>query len=451
MDDAMLAGRAAAGDLDSFGQLYDSYFGRVYDFVWRVLRDSDEAAEVTREVFAKVVQGLPELTRATSFKSALFTAAHYAAVERAERLGRVVPLPAPVYEEAFGTFDVPDPCRVENPQLVAGDHELAPLVWEAAAALNPRDYALLDLHIRQGVGASDLASIIGVSKSSANTMVSRMKAAAEDVVGSYVLARRGGNDCDKLQAVLADFEFPPYTDQVRKAVDAHVSGCERCRQARAALAAPLEIYAGFAPVAAPMALKGDTWRNIADGWSRRAPAGSAAAAAGAGGIGIVGGGGGFDGTAFSGAGASGDEGWNRQKVVWFAGGVVGLLVFALAGGALIANVFDGGGGDAGSNTPSVTRTAAATRTPTPVSTLTPGVAIQTPTVDLTPPTAAPTDTPTQEPTAEPATATPTRTPVALKTHTPTPTPAGTATKTPTGGPSDTPVPAGTPTKTPTPP
>ena len=47
MDDALLVSRAMAGDLDSFGQLYDRYFTRIYDFAWRILRDADEAADVT--------------------------------------------------------------------------------------------------------------------------------------------------------------------------------------------------------------------------------------------------------------------------------------------------------------------------------------------------------------------------------------------------------------------
>jgi len=28
-------------------------------------------------------------------------------------------MPSPVHEEAFGTFDVPDPCRIDNPALAA--------------------------------------------------------------------------------------------------------------------------------------------------------------------------------------------------------------------------------------------------------------------------------------------------------------------------------------------
>jgi RNA polymerase sigma factor (sigma-70 family) len=485
MDDALLVSRAMAGDLDSFGQLYDRYFTRIYDFAWRILRDADEAADVTQDVFMKAMQGLGGLGKASSFKSWLFTIAHNTAVTRAERAGRTVPLPAPSHEEGFGAFDVPDPCRLDDPEVVAGDHELASLVWEAATALNPRDYALLDLHVRQGLESAEIAGVMGVSKGNAYTMVSRMKTAAADVIGSYVVARRGSQDCEGLQTVLAEHEFPPYTEPVRRAVDAHIKDCEACSGARKRLVAPLEIFGAFAAVPAPMALKGSIWGNVAGSWYTDGPgasgggtrdpfarnpygtpegvaagvaagalaagAGSAGAETAAGGVPSAfgfggGGGGGFDSSVAPMSYGGDDEGWNRNRILLFAGAALGLLIFAFAGGALIAGGFGGGGGGGGAAS---THTTTATRTSTPQGTLTAGVSIPSSTP------APPTNTP------GPATATaePTETPPPLPTDTPapvataTPTPPRGRTATPTREPSPTRTPRGTsviPTVTPTP-
>ena len=467
MDDALLVSRAIAGDLDSFGQLYDRYFSRVYDFAWRILRDADEAADATQDVFMKAMQALPGLTKATSFKSWIFTIAHNVAVTRAERGNRMVPLPSPVHEEAFGSFDVPDPCRLDSPELVAGDHEAAALVWEAASALNARDYALLDLHVRQGLESAEIATVMGVSKGNAYTMVSRMKTAAADVIGSYIVARRGSKDCEALQGVLGAFEFPPYTEPVRKAVDAHIKDCETCQGSKKRLAAPLEILGAFAMVPAPMALKGDIWGNVSSAWAASGPGaaggghggggGGGGAGGGslpaspyamaglAGGGGIGGGGDGFDGSILP--MAPGDGGWDRNRTMLFAGAVIGLLVFAFAGGAILVGAFGGGGdGGSGSGTPTATRTAAAPRTSTPGSTVTVGVSVQTPTPNLTP---SATPEPSETPTEEPPTETPTRAATATKTPRTTPTRTPTPAKvTPAPAPSNTPR-SGKPTATPT--
>ena len=447
MDDALLVSRAMAGDLDSFGQLYDSYFSRIYDFAWRILRDSDEATDVTQDVFMKAMQALPTLTKATSFKSWLFTIAHNVAVTRAERRNRTVSLPSPVHEEAFGSFDVPDPCRLDNPEVAAGDHEAAALVWEAASGLNARDYALLDLHVRQGLESAEIATVMGVSKGSAYTMVSRMKTAAADVIGSYIVARRGSRDCDELQRVLTAFEFPPYTEPVRKAVDAHIKDCETCQGSRKRLAAPLEILGAFAAVPAPMALKGDIWGGVSGAWTTSGPgaAGGHGGGGGAGGgslppspygaaVGGAGGafGGGYDGSILPMTPGGGD-GWDRNRIMLFTGGVLGLLIIVFGGGALLVNAFGGGGSGGGVSrgTETVTRTAGPSRTPSPAGTVTVGVSIQTPTPNLTP---SATPAPTETPTAQPPTETPTTAPTA--THTPRAT--ATATRLP-----------GTPTKAPT--
>jgi RNA polymerase sigma factor (sigma-70 family) len=427
MDDALLVGRAQGGDLDAFGQLYDRYFNRIYDFCWRILRDAEEAGDVSQDVFLKAMQNLSGLTKAASFKSWLFTIAHNAAVTRAERAGRTMPLPPAAHEEGFGAFDVPDPSRLDDPELAAGDAELAALVWEAADALNPRDYALLDLHVRQGLESAEIAGVLGVSKGNAYTMVSRMKTAAADVISSYVVARRGNRDCEELQAVLGRFEFPPYTEEVRKAVDGHIKNCETCTKARKALVAPLEIFGGFAMVPAPMALKGDVWGNISAQWHVTGPGALGADGAPASNDGLppspyaggvlgagFGGIGGDDGGGVSPAMGGGGDEWDRTKIMWFIGGVVGLLIFAFAGGALIANAFgdddDGGGGGT---------TGRPTRTPTVPTTLTPGVVILTPTPNLTPSaTPPPEDTATSTPTIPPAP--PSSTPEPEPTETPAP-------------------------------
>ncbi len=432
MDDTLLVSRAMAGDLDSFGQLYDRYFPRVYDFAWRVLKDGDEAASVTESVFATAMTSLAALPNAASFRSWLFTIAYRAAVGRAANLGRTTGRPEAVHEEAFGSFDVPDACFVEDPSVAGGDPETAAQVWEAATALNPRDYAVLDLHVRQGLDSAEIASVLATNKGNAYTLVTRMKAAASDVMAGYIVARKGNKDCDGLQQALAPFDFPPYTDEVRRAVDAHARECETCKATRKAVPEPLAILGAFAAVKPPMSLKGDVWRSIVASWHvPRAQASMVTTGAGAaglagggawapaalpagGGIGL--GGGGFGGGT---AGASGGTGWDRKRVLWFAGAAGGMLIFAFAIGTVLVMAV-GGGGDGGGGAASATKTPTATRTATAVVSLTPGVAVSSPTPET--PSPVPTDTETPPPpTDTPVPSTPTKTPPGKpKTATPSP-------------------------------
>jgi DNA-directed RNA polymerase specialized sigma24 family protein len=430
MDDRLLAGRAAAGDLDSFGQLYDRYLSRVYDFAWRTLRDTDGAEAVTRDVFERASREIAVAARAPSVASWLFGLTHAATIARAESVG-VVPIgPAPLPEEAFGAFGVPDPLLLDDPGLVAADPELPGLIWEAVASLGPRDYAMLDLDQRQHLDAGEIGHITADDKAATQTIVARMRQAAGDVMASYVVARRGGEACPELATMVASHRLPPYSDEARRAVQAHVPTCDACAATLSMAGDPMKVFASFSTIAAPFALKGDLWRELASRWSGTAGGGAGvdlrasrgdlplAAAGGAGG-----GAGGRGGGSFGG----GSDDWTRNRMLLFGGAALGMVIFAFAIGAVIAGAL--GGGNGGGTTPG---TQTATREPTvagtPGKTSSPSVSIETATPDPNPSaTATPEDTatPAPTPTPEPPTAIP-----ATPTRTPRPGPTPTVTRTP---------------------
>jgi RNA polymerase sigma-70 factor (ECF subfamily) len=80
---AELMALAARGHEDAFAQLYDRTSARVYGVVWRVLRSTDHAAEVTQEVYTEVWR---QATRFDVTKGSVFawmtTMAHRRAVDR---------------------------------------------------------------------------------------------------------------------------------------------------------------------------------------------------------------------------------------------------------------------------------------------------------------------------------------------------------------------------------
>ncbi len=449
MDTALLVARAAGGDLDSFGQIYDASFNRVYDFAWRLLRDVDAAGAVTRRAFEEAVPALPRISAQGDFASWLLLTAARDGIAHADAAATKRG-PQALHEEAFGAFDVPDPCRLSDPALARGDHELACLVWDAATTLGARDYAALDLHVRQGLDAAALAPILGVPRGSTAATLDRLRRAADEAMQTYVLARRGGKDCEPLRRLLIETGFPPYTDAVRTAVDAHAASCATCRSARVLPAPPSAVLQGLVPLQAPFVLKGDAWRALVARWpSRRAAAAAPALmarslesapppdAAGAP----------PEPTAldqrFGGSGGDGGppglgpyEDDARRNVLWFAGAAVGMLAVAFVVGGIAVGAFGIGGGGGGGA--AATPTSTPSTVSTPLVTPSPGVVIDTPTPAPTPsPAPSPTVTP-----PPPATATPPPRPTVPPA---TPTRVGTATSTP--GP---PTPGGPPTPTRTP-
>lgn len=251
LTDADLVEAAQGGDREALAQLYERYFDAVYDFAARMVRNRDEAADIAQETFLKAMNALGGLKQGASFRSWLFSIARNTALNRLERRGRTRPLAVIDAEGEEFAFDVVDPSRFASPQEAAEAAAAAKLVWEAAAGLDPRQLSLLDLHLRQGLDAEEIAAALGITRNNAYVLLHRLKKAVESAISAYVLWKQAGERCEELAAVLAPAAAAgAMTPAVRKAVDRHVERCGECRERRRRLA-PLAVFGGLAPVAAP--------------------------------------------------------------------------------------------------------------------------------------------------------------------------------------------------------
>lgn len=447
--EATLVSRAAAGDRDAMGELYNRHFDGVYDFVRRLVRDADEAADVVQDVFVKAMSSLGTLRNEERFRTWLFSIAHNTALNRLEKAKRVVRPAAGSGEEGDDTFlyQQVDTDRLADPQAALADSEMAALVWEAAAGLDRKQYALLDLHVRQGMDSAEIAEVMGVSKGNAYTMVSRLKTSVEESITAFVMMRRGRKECPALNELLMEHGIGELTPEVRRVITKHIEECPNCAENRRRMVSPLALLGAFAPVAAPFGLKQGIFGNVA---AAHAAAGPQSGPGGNGGPGPS------AGSARTRA-RPGDS-WARramQAVRDVANGMPRSRLYMLLaagaagfGGAIILGLFALMGGSAGDDGDRAVLGAIATPVPTPTATREPS-----PTATGTP---APSATPISTPASSPIFGTPTASaPGPAATPTPAPSGGGSGGSTPTQPPSPpppkpTPKPTATPTPTPVP-
>lgn len=80
-DDGLVR-RLKCGSSEAFEELLDSYQGPIYGFVFRLLDDSSEAADVTQEVFLKVFRKIEGFRSECSLKTWLYRIAVHEAANR---------------------------------------------------------------------------------------------------------------------------------------------------------------------------------------------------------------------------------------------------------------------------------------------------------------------------------------------------------------------------------
>ncbi len=157
----------------------------------------------------------------------------------------------------------------------AGQSELARLVAEAAGGLSDRDRELLELSYRHGLDGPELAEALGVTLTSANTMVFRLRQTVERCLGALLVARGARADrnaCPELVAILEGWDGQ-LTVLMRKRIARHIESCHTCAQEQRRHVNPVALLGG-APVfiPAPEWLRGKTLDRVqADFRQARAP------------------------------------------------------------------------------------------------------------------------------------------------------------------------------------
>lgn len=259
--DAELARDVAAGDEAALAELYDRYSTRLFDFAKRTVRDADASADVVQATFLKAWGSLQRRDPPEHVRPWLFTIARNEAIDEIRRRRRISSL---VPGEGDAPYDRIDESRYQDPEGAFRDAEMAELVWAAAKALKSKDYALLDMHLRQDLSAEEIAGELGVATQNVYKKLSRLRAAVEEAVADELLRRRRG-ECTDLDEVVRRIGNEGLTPRARRAISKHTRSCETCQERRRRLTAPAAIFAALAPIPLDAALQD----QIFDGVSRR--------------------------------------------------------------------------------------------------------------------------------------------------------------------------------------
>lgn len=234
LSDSALVALAKAGEAPAFAQLYARHFAAVYDFAACLTRDRDETEAIARDSFAVAMDALAGLHKGVTFRAWLFAIARKHTLDTLARQARPAP---PLFANEPDVLHQIDTSRLASPDEDAEAVALAAIVWQAAAALDPKQLSLLDLHLRHDLGVNEIADVMGVNRKNSEVMLTRLKAAAANSISAFV-AREGADG--------------------------------------AALVPPLAVFAALAELPAPSGLADEILADLMLQWPERAavPAGA---------------------------------------------------------------------------------------------------------------------------------------------------------------------------------
>jgi RNA polymerase sigma factor (sigma-70 family) len=249
MRDSDVVAAVVAGDPEGLAKAYDKYAAPLYTYCKSLLREPADAADAVQDTFVIAATRLAGLRDRDRLRPWLYAVARNECLRRIKARAATTAL-----EEAQDVTD-------ENADI-GGDAEraeLRALLRDAVRGLNPADQEVVELQLRQGLDATEVADVLGVSRNHAHALISRARDQLEICLGVLLVARTGRQDCPELDAMLQDWDGQ-LTVLLRKRLNRHIEHCEICTGRKRTALRPATLL-GLAPlvalpaVAAPAGLR----------------------------------------------------------------------------------------------------------------------------------------------------------------------------------------------------
>jgi len=222
MRDSEIVASIVAGDPSGLAAAYDRYAEPLYKYCRSMLSNPPDAADAVQDTFVIASCRLAELRDPDRLRGWLYAIARN---ECLQILGS--PRPAPRITVPPGMADT----VIDITEGAAERAELRALLTTAARGLNAAEREVLELQLRQGLEAAEVADVLGVSRSQAAALASRARDQLEACLAVLLVGRAGRDDCRELNALLAGWNgqlSPP----LRRRAHRHIQRCGTCTTRR---------------------------------------------------------------------------------------------------------------------------------------------------------------------------------------------------------------------------
>lgn len=188
-----LVQQARHGDVRAFEQLFQRFQRRIYNIVYQMVGQVDDADDLTQEVFIRAYQGLPRLRDEGTFsiwlhRIALNLCRTHLKKARLWRRLTAEALAWPGQEDHQDTLEqIPDPTGIPGEQMEK--QELQSVIRQAVASLPPHYREVVVLHHLEGYDLETVATLLGCAQGTVKSRLARARAMLKERLQEYVVGR----------------------------------------------------------------------------------------------------------------------------------------------------------------------------------------------------------------------------------------------------------------------
>jgi RNA polymerase sigma-70 factor, ECF subfamily len=183
--DEVLYERVAAGDEAAFEDLVGRYQQRAYRVAWSILRDAEEARDLSQDAFVRLFQTAGSFGGRSRFSTWFYRLLVNLCLDhrRKHRWWRqVFAREEGAGSDAAAPLDQQPAVNVDPVETLGRERTLA-AVWEMVRHLSPQQRAVLALHVQEELPMSEVASIMGCAEATARVHLHRALTALRATLG----------------------------------------------------------------------------------------------------------------------------------------------------------------------------------------------------------------------------------------------------------------------------
>lgn len=178
--DQTLVARFKGGDQAAFDEMVTRYWDRIYSMVHQLLRNQQDAEEVTQDAFIRAHRGLVNFRGDSAFSTWLYQIATNLARNRywywwRRKRDRSISFDAPVSHDNEMTLAEIIPAEVETPGEASVTQELLDTIASGMEKLGAKHREILILRNVKNLSYEEIATILGISVGTVKSRIARAR------------------------------------------------------------------------------------------------------------------------------------------------------------------------------------------------------------------------------------------------------------------------------------
>lgn len=187
--DDLLIDRVKAGDMSAYNEMVTRYYDRIFARVSQLLKNKQDAEEVTQDAFIRAHRGLENFRGDASFSTWLYQIATNLAHNRywywfRRKRDQSISLDQPLTDDGSMTLENVMPSGGESPADAAVTQEFVDRVSECMQGLNEKHKEVLILRNVKNLSYDEIAGQLDISVGTVKSRIARARESLRDLMGN---------------------------------------------------------------------------------------------------------------------------------------------------------------------------------------------------------------------------------------------------------------------------